>query len=124
MRVVINKKIGIIQYQFHVEVQDELEFFQKASFYANIPTKCGNCQCEDVHPDVRGTKKGDYYQIKCTQCHYEFKYGQYKAGGLFNKNEPWSPPYQPDGGGSQSNGPPAKGLPEPPPSFTEDDIPF
>lgn len=76
--------------------------------YEHAP--CGHCKCEKVFPKHVKTKQGyDYYSLVCSQCRYEFSFGQRQSdGSLFPKDQDgWQPPYQggqQQGGGGQQQG--------------------
>ena len=65
---------------------------------------CGKCNGVDIHCQVRGTEKGDYYEFICQTCGHTLGMGQTQAGGsLFPKRKDkdgnflehngWRPPY-------------------------------
>jgi len=116
-------KIVTPKFEIRMPLEDELDFFKKYSFFATMPRNCGNCGSDEVAPMFKVMQqKYDYYSLECCKCHYEFKYGVRKTGGLFPKAVVWVPPYARESGGSNTR-PPSE-IPGPPAQFTEDDIPF
>lgn len=80
--------------------------------------KCGNCESPHLKLQHRTARrkdnnaKCDYYSVVCTDCRYEYKFGQKQDEHqtLFPKG--WEPPYQKDSQATDSNGS-AKSQPEP-----------
>lgn len=88
-------KLGQDEFTIKADVKDELEFFQRMSFYSNLPKSGPNGET-DLKITHRSTKDGhNYYSIVSESAGQEFKFGQLKpgsGGGLFEKG--WAPLYK------------------------------
>lgn len=124
MQVEYRLKLGQDEFVLKAEVNDEKEFFEKMSFYSNLPKVGPNGEL-DVKLMFRTTKEGyKYYSILSEKAGMEYKFGQVneKNGGLYPKG--WEPAY---GGSNDNSGAPASSpfptaMPQPqtniaPPTF-------
>lgn len=87
MQVEYKLTIGQDEFRITGNVETEIEFFEKMSFYAGLP-KTGPNGETDLKLTFRSTKEGyKYYSLVSEQAGQEFKFGQVKdAGGeLFPK---------------------------------------
>lgn len=95
MQVEYKLKLGQDEFTLRVDVKDEKEFFEKISFYSNLP-KTGPNGETDVKLVHRTTKEGhNYYSLISEKADKEFKFGQAKeaqGGGLFPKG--WTEMYR------------------------------
>ena len=49
-------------------------------------TRCGCCQSEAIHFQVRSVDKFEYYELVCRECTARFEFGQHRNGqSLFPK---------------------------------------
>jgi len=86
-----------------IEADGLKALFMASGFFAAIPTKCGNCDSDDLTLDGKKNAGYDFYSVLCRKCRHELKFGQRKEdGGLYLKlDDGWQPPYKKgDGGGS------------------------
>lgn len=90
-------KIGLDTYTIKVDVENEKQFFEKISFFSNLP-KTGPNGETDLKIVHRTTTKGyNYYSLVSEKAGMEFKYGQVNdatSGALYPKG--WSPIYKGD----------------------------
>ena len=50
--------------------------------------ECGKCACKEIRFNVRTLEKGSYYELNCTGCGAQFRFGQHKSGStLFPKTK-------------------------------------
>jgi hypothetical protein len=95
LQVEYKLKLGQDEFTLKAEVQDEVEFFEKMSFYSNLPKSTPNGST-DLKLAFRALKDGNkYYSIVCESEKLEFRFGLLKeksGGGLFPKG--WEPLYQ------------------------------
>lgn len=87
-------KLGQDEFTIRAEVLDEKDFFQKMSFYSNLP-KVGPNGENDLKITHRTTTEGyNYYSLVSESAKQEYKFGQIneKDGGLYPKG--WQPLYQ------------------------------
>lgn len=112
MKVEYRLKLGQDEFTLTAEVKDETEFFEKMSFYSNLP-KVGPGGETDLKLVFRTTKEGHkYYSLVSEKANMEFKFGQAKqnnGGGLFPKG--WEPLF----GGEQKQ---SSGAVQTAPAFT------
>lgn len=105
-----NFKIGKTDFTVEYACNDEKDFLEKASFYAELPDTCGmeDCGSSDLMPLVRRTKENYvYYEIKCKTCGATLKFGIYQTNNkLFIKN--WEPPYVAEDSGYEEPAPPKR----------------
>lgn len=85
-------KIGALEVTFSDVAKNSKEFFEKVSFYSDLPTKGPNGE-EDLKIVHRTTSKGyEYYSIVSESAKQEFKFGQTRdADSLYPKG--WHPMY-------------------------------
>jgi hypothetical protein len=115
MQVEYQLKIGKDLFTLKADVEDEKDFFEKMSFYSNLPRTGPNGE-EDLKLVYRTTQEGHkYYSLVSTKADQEFKFGQNKdtsKGVLFPKG--WEPLYKPNAvtntPGIQGNVAPAIGI--------------
>lgn len=90
-------KLGQDEFVIKADVANEIEFFEKMSFYSNLP-KTGPNGETDLKVVHRTTREGhNYYSLVSEKSGMEFKFGQVKeakGGGLYPKG--WVPLYQRD----------------------------
>lgn len=94
LQVEYKVKLGQDEFTIRAEVQDEKDFFQKMSFYSNLP-KFGPNGENDLKITHRTTTQGyNYYSLVSESAKQEFKFGQVneKDGGLYPKG--WEPLFQ------------------------------
>lgn len=88
----ISKKIGDVEYSFQVEEERGKNLLANASFFGDIPSKCGVCGSENVHLNMNKAKAKDgsgeytYLKVICKDCNARSQLGEYKSGGYFWKN--------------------------------------
>lgn len=101
-------KIGQDEFTLKVEAANELEFFEKLSFYSNLP-KTGPNGETDLKLSFKLTKENyKYYSLVSEQAGQEYRFGLVndKNGGLFPKG--WHPLYS---AGQEAQGPVAGAQP-------------
>lgn len=89
----IKKRIGEVEFTFKDEAATPAEFFQKVSFYTDLPST-GPRGETDLKVRYRKTKDGyEYYSLVSESAKKEFRLGQSKTrdGELFPKG--WSELY-------------------------------
>lgn len=95
MQVEYQLKIGKDLFTLKADVEDEKDFFEKMSFYSNLPRTGPNGE-DDLKLVFRTTQEGHkYYSLVSTKADQEFKFGQNKdtkKGVLFPKG--WEPLYK------------------------------
>lgn len=87
-------KIGQDEFLLKFDVANVLDFFEKVSFYSNLP-KTGPNGETDLKISHRTTKQGyNYYSLVSEQAGQEFRFGQPKEDpkSLFPKG--WAPIYK------------------------------
>jgi hypothetical protein len=85
-------QVGIMRVE--VTASSDRELFEKASFLAELPRQCQNCEAEKMVPNYRSPQGNDYYAMVCGECGWRYKIGITKEGRtLFPKRE-WEPPYR------------------------------
>lgn len=93
MKIKVNLPMGANAIQIEGEVADFKGLIKNLSAFEGIPTACKNCKGKNLWPNFRQPQGNTYYSIKCSDCGWEFKYGQKKEGGtLFPKG--WEAPYE------------------------------
>lgn len=92
MQVEYKLKLGIDEFLLKCEAKDEIEFFEKMSFYSNLPRTAPN-GATDLKLVHRTTKEGhNYYSLISEKEQQEYKFGQVKqtnGGGLYPRG--WEP---------------------------------
>jgi len=95
LQVEYKLKIGSDDFTLKAEVADEREFFEKMSFYSNLP-RTGPKGETDLKIVFRTTSEGyKYYSLVSTLADQEYKFGQNKDNEksvLFAKG--WEPLYR------------------------------
>lgn len=104
MNFTIKRRIGADIYEFTQTAVGPKDFFNKASFFTDLPRHCGNSECgpgqkaeTTLQFHARGAKTAagkscTYYEISCSLCNWRKPFGQNVEGdGLFPKD--WEAPY-------------------------------
>jgi len=92
MKFKLDVWIGETKVWFEDDAKSVQEFMAKASQYTDFPKVCKNSKKSHLKTQHRSPKGFDYYSVVCTDCDWEFKYGQLKdGGGLFVKG--WEAPH-------------------------------
>ena len=98
MQVEYTIKLGQDEFKLIANVENEIEFFQRLSFYSSLP-KTGPNGETDLKISHRTTKEGhNYYSLVSELAGQEFRFGLLTAkngGGLYPKG--WAPIYRGDG---------------------------
>jgi hypothetical protein len=77
-----------------VTASNERELFERASFLAELPSTCQNCESDEMIPNYRSPQGNDYYAMVCRCCGWRYKIGITKeTKQLFPKRE-WEPPFR------------------------------
>lgn len=93
MKISVKLPMGANQILIEGEVSDFKDMIKKLSTFEGIPTECKHCKSKNLWPSYRQPEGFTYYSIKCSDCGWEFKYGQKKeGGGLFPKG--WEAPHK------------------------------
>lgn len=103
MQVEYTIKLGQDEFKLIANVENEIEFFSKLSFYSSLP-KTGPGGETDLKISHRTTKEGhNYYSLVSELAGQEFRFGLLTAkngGGLYPKG--WAPIYRGDGQAEQT----------------------
>lgn len=87
MKVNITKTIGKSTLTFQVEGEKDVDTLAKASFYTEMPDKCGLCGKDDVELSSNKAKGFVFVKVKCNSCNGRSNLGQFKDGsGCFWKD--------------------------------------
>ena len=78
MKFRMNKTIGKVQFTFEDEADSHLEFFQKASFYSDLPSVCGACKSDNIILEYRQPQGFTYADMFCLDCKKKLSFGQNK----------------------------------------------
>ena len=102
-----NTRLGTVTIQ--IEAENTKDLFKELAFFSQCPTECGNCGSKEIRPSHSTAKGYDFYQMECSACRHELKFGQRKEdGGLFPKHDEgkngWCPILR-GAGGKTSNEP-------------------
>lgn len=70
-----------------ISAGDEKELIEKASFFGELPCKCGKCGGGNIAFKYRkATSRGkdyDFYELTCKDCDATYSLGQRMDGGLY-----------------------------------------
>lgn len=107
MQVEYRLKLGQEEFLLKVDVNNVLEFFEKLSFYSNIP-KVGPNGETDLKISHRTTTQGyNYYSLVSEQAGMEYRFGQPKEDPKILFPKGWQPIFKGEGEQTQA---PAQNL--------------
>lgn len=90
-------KLGSDEFTLRLDVKDTVEFFEKLSFYSNLP-KTGPNGETDLKITHRTTTEGyNYYSIVSEKAGMEYKFGQPKEAPTKMYGKGWEPLFKKDG---------------------------
>lgn len=91
-----------------VQGKDEKDLIEQASFFGELPCKCGRCDSGELAFKYRRTDDYDFYELVCKACEATYALGQKKEGGKLyprgNKETgEWDEKYVGEGRGDRRN---------------------
>jgi hypothetical protein len=113
-------KLGKDEFTLRLDVQNSVEFFEKLSFYSNLP-KTGPNGEDDLKITHRTTTQGyNYYSLVSEKAGMEYKFGQPKEDPKVLYGKGWEPLFRGNDSQQQSSAPAQFAMPTPvqPQQFT------
>ncbi len=82
----VNTRIG--KQTLQIELPNMKAVHQFNEVYGGLPTKCDNCQSENIYISYKNPGDNDYFTIRCGDCTADANFGIHKKGNtLYWKDE-------------------------------------